>query len=77
MQIGFLDRTPRGRVATQLAYEHFGITPDAPAEFAVLIAYSQRTANCRKYPYLCLLRIYASSGCRALRSLARNIRDTE
>ncbi|MFB3917988.1 MAG: Holliday junction branch migration DNA helicase RuvB [Terriglobales bacterium] len=27
IQIGFLDRTPRGRVATQLAYEHFGITP--------------------------------------------------
>ena len=27
MQIGFLDRTPRGRVATQLAYEHFGIEP--------------------------------------------------
>ncbi len=27
MQIGFLDRTPRGRVATQLAYDHFGITP--------------------------------------------------
>ncbi len=26
IQIGFLDRTPRGRVATQLAYEHFGIT---------------------------------------------------
>lgn len=25
MQIGFLDRTPRGRVATRLAYEHFGI----------------------------------------------------
>jgi Holliday junction DNA helicase RuvB len=25
IQIGFLDRTPRGRVATQLAYEHFGI----------------------------------------------------
>ena len=25
MQIGFLDRTPRGRVATHLAYEHFGI----------------------------------------------------
>lgn len=24
IQIGFLDRTPRGRVATQLAYEHFG-----------------------------------------------------
>jgi Holliday junction DNA helicase RuvB len=25
MQIGFLDRTPRGRVATHLAYEHFKI----------------------------------------------------
>lgn len=25
IQIGFLDRTPRGRVATQRAYEHFGI----------------------------------------------------
>lgn len=24
MQIGFLDRTPRGRVATKLAYEHLG-----------------------------------------------------
>ena len=27
IQIGFLNRTPRGRVATQRAYEHFGITP--------------------------------------------------
>jgi holliday junction DNA helicase RuvB len=27
IQIGFLNRTPRGRVATPLAYEHFGITP--------------------------------------------------
>jgi Holliday junction DNA helicase RuvB len=27
IQIGFLDRTPRGRVATSLAYEHFGIQP--------------------------------------------------
>ncbi|MBI2681748.1 MAG: Holliday junction branch migration DNA helicase RuvB [Acidobacteriales bacterium] len=27
IQIGFLDRTPRGRVATKLAYEHFGIVP--------------------------------------------------
>jgi holliday junction DNA helicase RuvB len=25
IQIGFLDRTPRGRVATKLAYEHFGL----------------------------------------------------
>jgi holliday junction DNA helicase RuvB len=28
IQIGFLNRTPRGRVATTLAYEHFGITPN-------------------------------------------------
>ena len=27
IQIGFLDRTQRGRVATQLAYEHFGMIP--------------------------------------------------
>ena len=27
IQIGFLNRTPRGRVATQLAYDHFGIAP--------------------------------------------------
>ena len=25
MQIGFLQRTPRGRVATKLAYDHLGI----------------------------------------------------
>lgn len=25
IQIGFLDRTPRGRVATRMAYEHFGL----------------------------------------------------
>jgi Holliday junction DNA helicase RuvB len=28
MQIGFLQRTPRGRVATPLAYQHFGIKLD-------------------------------------------------
>lgn len=28
IQIGFLNRTPRGRVATQLAYDHFGIVPN-------------------------------------------------
>ena len=27
IQIGFLDRTPRGRLATPLAYSHFGIKP--------------------------------------------------
>ena len=27
LKIGFLQRTPRGRVATRLAYDHLGITP--------------------------------------------------
>ena len=31
MQIGFLSRTPRGRCATRLAYDHLGIPYDAPA----------------------------------------------
>ena len=30
LQIGFLDRTPRGRTATKRAYEHFGRVPPAP-----------------------------------------------
>ena len=30
IQIGFLNRTPRGRMATKLAYEHFGIDPGNP-----------------------------------------------
>ncbi len=34
IQLGFLDRTPRGRVATKLAYDHFGIT--APKKQAAL-----------------------------------------
>ena len=25
LQIGFLNRTPRGRMATRLAYQHFGL----------------------------------------------------
>jgi holliday junction DNA helicase RuvB len=29
IQIGFLKRTPQGRMATQLAYKHFGIRPPA------------------------------------------------
>ncbi len=29
IQQGFLQRTPRGRIATQLAYRHFGLTPPA------------------------------------------------
>ena len=27
MQLGFLNRTPRGRMLTRAAYEHFGLTP--------------------------------------------------
>ncbi|HXH23571.1 MAG TPA: Holliday junction DNA helicase RuvB C-terminal domain-containing protein, partial [Dehalococcoidia bacterium] len=30
MQIGFLDRTPKGRQATRRAYEHLGVTYRAP-----------------------------------------------
>ncbi|MBX5456087.1 MAG: Holliday junction branch migration DNA helicase RuvB [Thermogemmatispora sp.] len=30
LQLGFIARTPRGRVATRLAYEHLGINPPAP-----------------------------------------------
>lgn len=30
IQIGFLDRTPRGRLATPLAYQHFGVNPPTP-----------------------------------------------
>jgi len=25
LQLGFIDRTPRGRIATRLAYEHLGL----------------------------------------------------
>ena len=28
MQLGFIDRTPRGRIATSLAYKHLGIDYD-------------------------------------------------
>ncbi|NIO06793.1 MAG: Holliday junction branch migration DNA helicase RuvB, partial [Deltaproteobacteria bacterium] len=28
IQVGYLNRTPRGRVATPLAYEHFGRTKE-------------------------------------------------
>ncbi|HEY8739458.1 MAG TPA: Holliday junction branch migration DNA helicase RuvB [Candidatus Dormibacteraeota bacterium] len=32
MQLGYLARTPRGRVATPLAYQHLGITPPARSD---------------------------------------------
>ena len=27
LQLGFLERTPQGRQATRLAYDHLGVTP--------------------------------------------------
>jgi Holliday junction DNA helicase RuvB len=38
VRIGMLTRTPRGRVATRSAWEHFGIARQAPASQAVLFA---------------------------------------
>jgi Holliday junction DNA helicase RuvB len=32
LQLGFLDRTPRGRVATRLAYQHLGLEPKGRAQ---------------------------------------------
>ncbi len=32
IQIGFLNRTPRGRMVTRLAYEHFGINPQSRSQ---------------------------------------------
>ena len=34
IQEGYLDRTPRGRVATERAYAHFGVTPGAESHAA-------------------------------------------
>ena len=36
IQSGFLNRTPRGRMATRLAYEHLGIAPKASAQRELL-----------------------------------------
>lgn len=33
MQIGFIDRTPRGRIAAPAAYAHFGLTKDGQQTF--------------------------------------------
>jgi len=38
MQLGFLARTPRGRVATALAYTHLGLTPPARGDQPDLFA---------------------------------------
>jgi Holliday junction DNA helicase RuvB len=36
LQIGFLNRTPRGRMATRLSYEHFGLVPPSNGETPTL-----------------------------------------
>jgi Holliday junction DNA helicase RuvB len=36
LQLGFLERTPRGRVATRLAYEHLGLSDNRPPRQATL-----------------------------------------
>ncbi len=36
LQLGFLERTPRGRMATRLAYEHLGLADDRPPRQATL-----------------------------------------
>jgi Holliday junction DNA helicase RuvB len=37
LQLGFLDRTPRGRVATRRAYEHLGVAlPERPEQVSLL-----------------------------------------
>ena len=36
LQLGFLDRTPRGRVATARAYEHLGVSYERPEQPALL-----------------------------------------
>ncbi len=34
IQSGFLNRTPRGRLVTRLAYEHFGLDNLMPKQFS-------------------------------------------
>jgi Holliday junction DNA helicase RuvB len=36
LQLGFLDRTPKGRQATPRAYEHLGLTPPAGGQLGLL-----------------------------------------
>ena len=36
LQRGFLKRTPRGRMATDTAYRHLGLTPPDPGQASLL-----------------------------------------
>ena len=38
MQSGFIARTPRGRVATELAYRHLGLKPPVSSEQQTLLS---------------------------------------
>ncbi|MBR4332173.1 MAG: hypothetical protein IKP72_05815, partial [Clostridia bacterium] len=42
MQLGFIMRTPRGRVCTPLAYEHLGKTP--PSNFSEKVQDAEQTS---------------------------------
>ena len=42
MQLGFIMRTPRGRVATPLAYEHLGKTP--PSNYNEKVQEAEQTS---------------------------------
>jgi Holliday junction DNA helicase RuvB len=41
IQLGFLQRTPRGRVATRRAYEHLKLTPPATLEIKQHVLFSE------------------------------------
>ena len=47
MQIGYLSRTPRGRCATRLAYEHLGLPYRSPkgANTAQMSLFGQESDN--------------------------------
>src|SRR5258706_3800140 len=45
IQVGFLNRTPRGRMATQLAYQHFGLRAGAQQKPGLLDAVYKRLAS--------------------------------
>ena len=42
MQIGFLERTPRGRTATEAAYKHLGIKEEEQRTGEVVLAWAYR-----------------------------------
>ncbi len=48
IQNGFLDRTPRGRVATARAYEYFGLT--APGRDTVVVSAGSIAVQPRRRP---------------------------